>query len=146
MPAGPSGESTVTRLTGLRPLLLGALILAGTATAHPARAPGLAALSSLEPGLWELKARGKGGEYRRLCLGDPRQLLQIRHGRSSCRRFVVTDSPHHVVVTYDCDAAGNGRTDLRVETRRLVQIQSQGIAGGAPFSFAMEGRRVGGCR
>lgn len=133
------------RLTGLRPYMLGALIISGTAMAQPARAPRLAALHALEPGLWELKTRGEGGEYRRICLGDPRQLLQVRHGRSMCRRFVVADAADHLVVTYDCAAAGNGRTDLRVETRRLVQIHSQGVADGAPFSFAMEGRRIGAC-
>jgi hypothetical protein len=32
-----------------------------------------------------------------------------------------------------------------VETPRLVQIQSQGVADSAPFSFTIEARRTGDC-
>ena len=141
----------------------GAIIMAmafagfGVTDAHPAQnqsapAPAqpqavtLAALGGLERGDWELKLRGEKGEVRHVCVGDPRLLLQVRHGVGSCSRFVVTDEDKHAVVTYDCAGAGNGRTDLRVETPRLVQIQSQGIADSAPFSLTMEGRRVGSCK
>lgn len=115
------------------------------ASAGAANAPAPAALQTLEPGEWELRGRGEGAELRKLCVTDLRQLLQVRHGRSLCRSFVVNDAPHDMSVTYDCAAAGNGRTDLRVETSRLVQIRSQGVAEGAPFAFAAEGRRVGAC-
>ncbi|MDF0540965.1 hypothetical protein PX699_01320 [Sphingobium sp. H39-3-25] len=126
---------------------LAALALSGglTAGAGVAQAPALAGLGGLERGNWELRVREPGGAVSHLCLGDPRLLLQVQHARSSCQRFVVTDAAQHIVVTYDCAAAGNGRTDLRIETPRLVQIQSQGIAEGAPFSFEMEARRVGVC-
>lgn len=100
----------------------------------------------LEPGEWLLRARGHDGEVRRLCIADLRQFLQLRHSRNSCRIFTVAETANRHVVTYDCGAAGNGRTDLRIETSRLVQIQSQGIADGAPFSFAVEGRWAGACR
>lgn len=100
----------------------------------------------LEPGQWELRDREADGEVRRLCLTDLRQLLQLQHGRNMCRIFTVSDTAHRQIVTYDCGGAGNGRTDLRVETSRLVQIQSQGIADGAPFAFALEGRWAGACR
>ncbi|MDO7834064.1 hypothetical protein Q4610_03310 [Sphingobium sp. HBC34] len=107
------------------------------------------ALRMLEPGQWELRGRGEGAETRRLCVTDLRQLLQLRHNQGQrqalCRSFTISDSPHAVSVTYDCAAAGNGRTDLRVETARLVQIRSQGVADGAPFAFAAEGRRIGAC-
>lgn len=116
-----------------------------TATPAPPAAP-LAGLNTLEHGDWELKLRSEKGEVRHVCVGDPRLLLQVRHGASSCSRFVVSDSAEHVVVTYDCAGAGNGRTDLRIETSRLVQIQSQGIADSAPFSMTLEGRRVGACK
>ncbi|WP_028056137.1 DUF3617 domain-containing protein [Sphingobium bisphenolivorans] len=98
----------------------------------------------LEPGEWELRERG--AEARRLCLSDLRQLLQVRHMSRNCKSFTVSDTPNRVVVTYDCGGAGSGRTDLRVETSRLVQVQSQGIADGGPFDFAAEGRWVGACR
>ncbi len=129
----------------LRALSIAAAI-AMTAGAGAALAPPMAALQKLETGEWELRPRGDGSAVRKLCVADPRQLLQVQHAGNSCKRYVVSDTANAVVVTYDCAAAGNGRTTLRVETARLVQIQSQGVADSAPFSFAMEGRRVGACR
>lgn len=123
------------------------IVLAGTnAVAAPANMPSLAALTTLEKGDWELRTRGEAGAPKHMCIGDGRQLLQLRHPGRSCSRFVVQDAPGRVIVTYDCAAAGNGRTDLRVETPRLAQVQSQGVADGAPFSFAVEARRTGECR
>jgi hypothetical protein len=121
-----------------------AMTMAGWAGA--ADVPKLAALQTLEPGEWELRGRGKGAETRKLCVSDLRQLLQIRHARASCSSFVVSDEADAASITYDCAAAGNGRTDLRVETARLIQISSQGVADGAPFVFVAEGRRIGACR
>lgn len=124
-------------------LVLGGALIGG---AGVAQAPGLGGLAGLERGDWELHVRKAGGAVSHICLGDPRMLLQIQHPRNICRRYVVTDTAQHIVVTYDCAAAGNGRTDLRIETARLVQIQSQGVADSAPFSFQMEARRIGTCR
>ncbi|BBD98901.1 hypothetical protein SAMIE_1024020 [Sphingobium amiense] len=124
-------------------------ILMASSAAYAAGAPAPAlpsALQSLETGEWELRGRGEGAEVRKLCVTDLRQLLQVRHGKAQCRSFVISDAPHDMSVTYDCAAAGNGRTDLRVETSRLVQIRSQGVAEGAPFAFSAEGRRVGACK
>jgi hypothetical protein len=129
----------------MRLLGVGAIWAAGIAVPAPAQTPTLAGLSKLETGNWELRVRGDGGAVRNLCLADARQLLQLRHPGRSCSRFVVTDTAAQVVVTYDCAEAGNGRTDLRIETPRLVQIQSQGIANSAPFDFSMEARRTGAC-
>ena len=39
---------------------------------------------------------------------------------------------------YTCPGAGHGRTSIRSETNRLVQIDTQGIADGKPFSQAIE--------
>lgn len=111
--------------------------------AGAAPAPHLA--KGLEAGAWELRERGADGDVQQLCLSDLRQLLQVRHGRAQCKSFTVSDTPNRLIVTYDCGSAGNGRTDLRVETPRLAQIQSQGIANGAPFAAAIEGRWVGAC-
>lgn len=120
----------------------------GAAGAETAQAPALKALRTLETGEWSLRIRGEGdgAEVRKLCVSDLRMLLQIQHSRHVCRSFVVSDTATAATVTYDCAGAGNGRTELRVETPRLVQISSQGIADGAPFAFAMEGRRVGACQ
>ncbi len=107
----------------------------------------LAAAVALTTAGWAGAADGpKGAETRKLCVSDLRQLLQIRHARASCSSFVVSDAPDAASITYDCAAAGNGRTDLRVETARLIQISSQGVADGAPFVFVAEGRRIGACR
>ena len=40
---------------------------------------------------------------------------------------------------------GYGRTSIRLETDRLVQIRTQGIADGLPFEYSAEARRVGDC-
>lgn len=121
-----------------------AIMTAGWAGAATPPAP-LMALRMLETGEWELRGRGEGAETRKLCVTDLRQLLQLRHGRALCRNFVVSDAAEGATITYDCATAGNGRTELRVETARLVQISSQGVAQGAPFAFAAEGRRIGAC-
>ena len=120
------------------------MMAGGAIAASSTPLPG--ALRSVETGEWELRGRGEGAETRRICVSDARQLLQVQHGRALCPAFVVSDSPNSLSVTYDCAAAGNGRTDIRVETARLVQLRSQGIANGAPFAFSAEGRRVGVCR
>lgn len=143
MAAAGDGEPIMSITTWLRALCLGAtLMTAGLAGA--AQAPLPVALRQLEPGDWELRAR-EDGTIRHLCVADLQQLLQIQHPRSSCKRYLIRDTPETVVVTYDCAGAGNGRTDLRVETPRLVQIRSQGIVGGLPFVVAFEGRRIGAC-
>jgi hypothetical protein len=109
-----------------------------------AQAPGLAMLGELERGQWQVRDRA-GGAPRLVCLGDARQLLQLRHPRSDCSRYVITDSAAEVTVHYTCPGVGHGRTTIRRETNRLVQIDTQGIASGAPFSDAYEGRRIGPC-
>lgn len=130
---------------------LGALAIMSLATGATTPAPKvtpttLSALDKLELGEWHLRIREPGSKPRKLCVADARQLLQVQHPSASCRRFVITDAAQNVVVSYDCGAAGNGRTDLRVETSKLAQIQSQGVADAAPFSFTMEARWAGACR
>lgn len=124
-----------------------AALIGSTAGAANAPTPAIApqALRTLETGEWELRGRGEGAETRKLCISDLRQLLQVQHGKALCRSFIISDGAQAVSVTYDCAAAGNGRTDLRVETNKLVQIRTQGVAQGAPFAFDTEGRRVGAC-
>jgi len=104
------------------------------------------ALSGLERGEWELKERGNDSSARRLCIGDASQLLQPLHAGRQCKHYVLENTAQRAAVTYDCAQAGQGRTQVRVETARLVQIDSQGVSGGSPFAMVMEGRRVGACR
>lgn len=142
--------------TSLRPMAyvapLMATVAAGAAAvpaaAQPAALPGVEALQGLEKGLWVLRERGgRGGPpVKRACLGDPAQLLLVRHSLGQCRLFVVGDTPERASVTAQCGGSGSGRSDLRVETPRLVQIDSQGVYMGAPYAMQLEGRRVGPCR
>lgn len=114
-----------------------------------ASAVDLDALRQVQKGEWELRALGrKSSDHatRRICVSDPVQLLQIKRSGGDCSHFVVVDTASHAVITYQCNGSGNGRTDLRVETPRLVQIDVQGISDGAPFAVTFEGRRVGDCR
>ncbi|MFM9976871.1 MAG: DUF3617 domain-containing protein [Sphingomonadaceae bacterium] len=136
---------------GLRSLLAGGLaasmaIAAPHVIANSGEAPFVPALSALQPGLWAVRSRDPDGPPpRQFCLGDPRVLLQLRHHGQSCRNFVVSNEPTMAVVTYSCPGRGNGRTTIRVETPRLAQIESSGIADQSPFDLALEARRIGEC-
>jgi hypothetical protein len=135
--------ATLMRFNRAFPLaLLGAALVS---VAAPAQGPTLAMLDTLEKGNWELRERSGGGVVRSFCLGDARAFIQIQHSRGGCSRYVIADGADEVTVHYTCPGAGHGRTTIRRETNRLVQIDTQGIAGSAPFSSAYEARRTGGC-
>jgi hypothetical protein len=121
---------------GLATLLI-AIPLAGTAAE-------LGMLDSLTKGAWNLRIRDDGSEQR-ICVRDGRELIQIRHKQAGCSRFVVQDNADQVVVQYTCRGNGYGRTSLRREGSGLVQVQSQGIIDGAPFSISGEARHSGSC-
>lgn len=129
--------------TVARTILLVGVLSAGGALA--AQADALAMLTKLQRGQWTVTSRD-GGPSRTICLGDPAQLIQLRHSGSACSRFVVEDSADKVAVQYTCRGNGYGRTSIRKETPTLLQIESQGIAGGLPFQFKAEARRTGACR
>jgi hypothetical protein len=95
-------------------------------------------------GSWNLRIRDDGSQ-RRVCVRTGREFIQLRHRQSSCSRFVVEDGTDEVVVQYTCRGNGYGRTTIRREGNSLVQIRSQGIEGGTPFSFSAEARHVGDC-
>jgi hypothetical protein len=131
-----------------RTLRLAALLMAAAAgLAAPAsgQRPALAMLDQLESGRWELRSRDARGPGEQICLRDGRRLIQLRHPAALCDRLIVSDDPGEVVVQYTCRGRGYGRTHIRRETGRLVQIETQGIVDGLPFDFAAEGRRVGEC-
>jgi hypothetical protein len=143
------GISAVTirkMMTGLKMRSFGvaaALLL----SAHGrAEAPSiLTALQGLQPGQWEIRSTQDSYANRSVCMTDPRVLLQLRHFGQTCSRFVITNDARISTVHYSCAVTGNGQTTIRVETPRLIQLQSQGIANQSPFSFTAEGRRVGDC-
>jgi len=126
-----------------------AIVVTGLSLALAAPAvgqrPPLAMLDQLEKGRWELRIRNDEATVQRICLRDTRRLIQLRHPAANCERLVVDDDPTQVTVQYTCRGKGYGRTHIRRETSRLVQIDSQGIADGLPFAFAAEARRVGDC-
>ena len=123
------------------------LIVAASGFAVPAvgQHQGLAMLNQLEGGHWELRDRDSRTLVEQICLHNGRRLIQLRHPASVCEQLIVADNPGEVTVQYTCRGRGYGRTHIRRETGRLVQIESQGIVDGLPFDFAAEGRRIGNC-
>jgi hypothetical protein len=101
-------------------------------------------LDSLAKGSWNLHIRDNDTE-RTICLRDGRELIQLQHQDRGCSRFVVNDSANAVTVQYTCRGNGYGRTTIRREGDKLVQIQTQGIHNGTPFSYSAEGRHAGSC-
>ena len=104
----------------------------------------LAMLASLNKGGWNLRIRDDGSQQR-LCVRDGQEFIQLRHKQAGCSRFIVQDNADEVVVQYTCRGNGYGRTSIRREGPGLVQIQSQGIYDGAPFSLSGEARHNGSC-
>jgi len=109
-----------------------------------AQSDGLAMLGGLAKGQWTVKFRD-GSADAQMCVRSGEELIQIKHQRTGCSRFVVEDSASKVTVQYTCPGDGYGRTNIRRETGTLVQIDGQGIASGVPFQFAAEARRTGSC-
>lgn len=109
-----------------------------------AQGPALGMLGGLEKGQWEVRYRD-GGETRRICVQTGHELIQLQHASTGCSRFVVDDTSTAVTVQYACRGDGYGRTEIRRENPGLVQISSQGIAGGMPFEFSAEARKIGAC-
>ncbi len=130
------------RLKLLAMALLGYSAMSATASSQR---PALAMLDQLEPGRWEVRLRDGSARASQVCLDNGRKLIQLRHEALICERLVVDDRPDQVTVQYTCRGRGYGRTTIRRETGRLVQIETQGIAEGLPFDFAAEARRMGDC-
>lgn len=131
---------------GKTKLAISSAAVAATLALAPAsaQAPELAMLDTLQRGAWELRLRPEG-TTRRICLRTGRELIQIRHRQPNCDRFLVQDEANEVTVQYTCRGNGYGRTNIRKEGRDVVQIRSQGIHGGTPFSLEGEARQVGPC-
>ena len=102
-------------------------------------------LTRLEAGQWELRGGDGNARIAAICLGNPILLTQPRHGGAPCTRDVVAADSNSMTVNYTCPGLGRGRTTIRIETPRLVQIDSQGLDHGRPFVLRAEARRVGQC-
>src|SRR3546814_4279869 len=53
------------------------------------------------------------------------RMIQVYHPGATCSRSVIEDTPSSVTVHYTCPGAGHGRTTIRSETNRLVQIDTR---------------------
>lgn len=122
-----------------------ALVAVGLAVPATGQRPPLAMLDQLEGGRWELRMRDTRAGAEQICLRDGRGLIQLRHPVNVCEKLIVSDGPGEVIVQYTCRGRGFGRTHIRRETGRLVQIESQGVLDGLPFDVVAEARRVGEC-
>ncbi len=128
-----------------RAVLMALSLVSFAALAAPAIAQAsLGMLDTLDRGGWEIRFRD-GSSVRKVCLRTGREFIQLRHDGSTCNRFVVEDGARNVTVQYTCRGDGYGRTHIRKESSGLVQIDSQGIAGGKPFQFTAEARQTGRC-
>ncbi|QZH76629.1 MAG: hypothetical protein JY451_07420 [Erythrobacter sp.] len=121
-------------------LLAAAFLVAPVA----AQAPELAMLDTLTRGSWTLTLREEGTSEQ-ICVRTGREFIQLRHRQPGCEQFVVRDEANVVTVQYTCRGNGYGRTTIRKEGNALVQIRSEGIRAGAPFSIEGEARRTGSC-
>jgi hypothetical protein len=122
---------------------LALLALAGPASSQQVR---VNALATLERGLWQLRdLETDKVRPQTICLGSPRLLLQIEHRGRPCSHLLVSQDERSATVHYTCPASGYGQTLLKLETPRLAQIDTQGIADGRPFSYRLQARRVGSC-
>jgi len=126
-------------------IALTGLMAAGSVPAAETDRP-LLALSRLEPGLWQIRELNKDrARLRSICLGDATVLIQLEHRQITCSRLVITNAPKDLTVHYVCPYNGFGQTSLRVESPRLVTLDTQGIANNAPFAYRAELRRLGDC-
>lgn len=128
----------------LGPAMTAAVAFGALMAPAAAQAPGLAMLDGLSPGQWQLRFRD-GSPPKKICIRNGRELIQLRHPRNDCSRYVVEDGASEVTVQYTCKGSNYGRTSIRRESASLAQVESQGIAGGLPFQFSAEARRTGAC-
>ncbi|MXO65507.1 hypothetical protein GRI91_07050 [Altererythrobacter endophyticus] len=127
------------RIVGAVALLPAAALLAG---ASPLANVSL--FKKVEHGEWSLRIR-EGGQDRKVCVRSGEELVQIRHNQPGCNQFVVSDEPNRAIIQYTCRGNGYGRTEIRRERSGLMQLQSQGIHDGVPFSISAEARYTGSC-
>lgn len=125
-----------------RAAAIGTILVAVPASTQ--NAPAGSPFDRLESGLWELRSAGGVG-LGNICLGDRLLLAQPHHRGADCAREVIVADSRTATIRYNCPGMGFGRTTIRFETRRLVQIDSQGLDRGAPFGLRAEARRTGAC-
>jgi len=122
-----------------------ALVMTGAMTAAAPEPGPSVALSRIERGQYDITVVGSTAPARSVCIADAAILLQMQHPGAACTRLVMADTPDSTTVNYTCSSGGHGRTVVTITTPRSFDIDTQGIAGGAPFDLNYQGRRVGAC-
>jgi hypothetical protein len=112
--------------------------------AWPAATQQPSPLAQVERGRWDLRTTG-GTATAAICLGNPILLAQPQNAPHPCSSEILSTEGHVITVSFVCPGMGRGRALLRVETPRLVQIDSQGVSNGAPFALRAQARRTGPC-
>jgi len=136
----------LSRATLIAGAQLGVSVFVWAAPADAEHGRELAALSTLQPGQWSLRGLDATSPSKTLCIGDMETLLRVANPKASCTEAVISDASDHATVYYSCPGVGHAQTSLKVETPRLVQIDSQGVRGNEPFALAYEARRAGECQ
>ena len=108
-------------------------------------AGGMTALAPLERGRWEVRDLDGGGARPAICLGDPARFVQLEHAGPACPIEILQNGKGETTAQYSCAGRGFGHTHIRVETPRLIRIDTQGLNNGKPFSYRFEARRAGSC-
>lgn len=106
----------------------------------------LTALASLRPGLWEVREiNNPRAAPASFCVTDPNILMQVQHRNEPCSRLVISNKARDATVHYTCPTGGFGRSSIRVESRELAVLETQGIAAGLPFEYRATARRKRAC-
>lgn len=103
------------------------------------------ALTTTMPGQWEISGQPLSPKPVTMCVADLASLAQLEHRRSRCTRVVIRDTPSLAEIHYTCAGGGFGRSTMKLITPRSLRIETQGIAGSAPFNYVFQARRIGDC-
>jgi hypothetical protein len=96
-------------------------------------------------GLWEVSRSATGAAAERVCLADPMLLAQWEHRGGACTRVVISQEGLSAKVQYTCTGGGLGQSEITLLTPRSLRVNTQGIADGLPFAYALHARRIGNC-
>jgi hypothetical protein len=132
----------MTAVSKLKLAGAGELALRAVAAAPPAQPKALAAAS---PGLWEITGQPLVARPQRICIRDLASLAQLEHRRAHCTRVVIRDLPGRADIHYTCSGGGFGQSRIELITPRSFRVETQGIAGSAPFNYVFQARRIGDC-
>jgi hypothetical protein len=58
---------------------------------------------------------------------------------------VIRDLPTRTEIHYTCVGGGFGQSKIERMTPRSLRVETQGIAGSAPFNYVFQARRIGEC-